>query len=512
MRLSRPNITKQQTEDRHDTSEMAVILKWAVIVAAILCLFRIVIVSRDQLAAHYDLVFETPNLTSTLLIKEGKNPYDRSLYDHPPYIITVYTPLYHYLVSLFPVDKANPFFYGRIVACVFMLGAALSLFLVDIKQRQPVLSFVAFALFFVFWPVTKNTVYLKTDTLALFLSVFAVVVAHNFRTPFWAPVLSAILCVLAVATKQYFVAAGVTCAVFYLLSNPRNFIIFAVVSLLSTLLFIVVVMTCWGEGFWFSTFGVLRNEMSFDRGFKIFSWMYSQPLVWFLLILTVVLSWQAIKHNAREVFRDTPYFMFVLASAAVVLIIIWRVGSSTNYFYEFLLAQLFWIVYMLRQHTFDSLMRKRLQLVVILFLACCVYEFTMVEPTEYSFANKITRPKLLGLFENIRRNITSLEIENPKILNLFSHRETFFVTDRVDIEKVFVNDPGGYRVFWEEGKIDAQPMIDSLHNQSYDVILLRNGTKPRRQNPNPYDKILEAVFANYRLANSGPLYGYFVKK
>ena len=54
-------------------------------------------------------------------------------------------------------------------------------------------------------------------------------------------------------------------------------------------------------------------------------------------------------------------------------------------------------------------------------------------------------------------------------------------------------------------------MIDSLNGRSYDVIMLLKGTKPNQLNPGPYDRILEALLANYKLKHTGPIYAYYVK-
>ena len=57
--------------------------------------------------APFDLVYETPNLSTIMLIKEGINPYDPAVYDALPFVITPYTPLYHYLVASLPVLESG---------------------------------------------------------------------------------------------------------------------------------------------------------------------------------------------------------------------------------------------------------------------------------------------------------------------------------------------------------------------------------------------------------------------
>ncbi len=66
-------------------------------------LFRILIVVSDQLSAPFDLLCEIPNLSTVKLIKDGRNPYDPNIYSNAPFIITIYTPFYHYIVSNLPM-------------------------------------------------------------------------------------------------------------------------------------------------------------------------------------------------------------------------------------------------------------------------------------------------------------------------------------------------------------------------------------------------------------------------
>jgi hypothetical protein len=63
--------------------------------------------------AYRDLVYETPNLRSIQLMQQGAHVYDRAVYEHNPWWLTPYTPLYHHLVALFPANAAKPFLPGR---------------------------------------------------------------------------------------------------------------------------------------------------------------------------------------------------------------------------------------------------------------------------------------------------------------------------------------------------------------------------------------------------------------
>ena len=170
-------------------------------------MLRLYTVAEDQLQAPFDLVFETPNLSTIKLIKDGKNPYSPDIYSKAPFIITLYPPLYHYIVAAFPVLEENPFFFGRTVSMACMFLAALTLFFVNQRNRIRLLPFIAAAVFFSVHPVINNTVFLKTDPMALMYSAFAVVLIHRTASK-GSAILSALLCVCALATKQSYIAAA----------------------------------------------------------------------------------------------------------------------------------------------------------------------------------------------------------------------------------------------------------------------------------------------------------------
>jgi hypothetical protein len=112
---------------------------------ALAFLIRLSTVAIEQLGFPYDLVFEGPNLTSIELVRAGQNPYDPAIYAAPPFLLTMYTPLYHYLVAALPAHPENPFLTGRWVACIAMLTAAGGLFLVAGRRTPPSLALFAAA-------------------------------------------------------------------------------------------------------------------------------------------------------------------------------------------------------------------------------------------------------------------------------------------------------------------------------------------------------------------------------
>lgn len=92
-------------------------------------------VSYHQLSFPFAMSFETPNLATVKVIKDGRNPYSPDVYNAMPFVLTMYTPLYHYFVAQLPIHSGNPFFYGRLVSLICVVACALLCFLVHRRGR-----------------------------------------------------------------------------------------------------------------------------------------------------------------------------------------------------------------------------------------------------------------------------------------------------------------------------------------------------------------------------------------
>ena len=156
---------------------------------------RLVPVVRDHLAATFDLMSEGPHMSTVKALERGDDIYDPRSFLDLPFYMTPYTPLYHVVVAALPQRAGNPFFTGRVVATVCMLTAAASLLFVAGRGQLPT-ALIALAAFFLIRAVTDNTAYLRSDALALCLSVWAVALVMRARSARAAAAVGA-LCALA---------------------------------------------------------------------------------------------------------------------------------------------------------------------------------------------------------------------------------------------------------------------------------------------------------------------------
>jgi hypothetical protein len=202
-----------------------VLVALAALVVAGLSAGRAVPVSRDQLSAPFDIQYETPNLRTIELVRAGRSPYAPEVYAQPPFWITLYTPLYHGVVASLPADASNPYFTGRAVGLVCTLIAALAMAWAG--RASPWSALLLVGAFFLVRPVTQNAALLKNDTLGLACSVLAVLAGWRApRSTTWIAV-SATLSVLAIASKQSFLAAPAAIEVYLWLRDRRSSLVFA---------------------------------------------------------------------------------------------------------------------------------------------------------------------------------------------------------------------------------------------------------------------------------------------
>jgi hypothetical protein len=472
----------------------------AAVLIALLSLARVVDVASVQLAAPFDLLYETPNLRTIQLLQQGRNIYDPTVYADAPFWITVYTPLYHYLVAALPSSMDNPFLAGRWVALCFMLLSALTVFVVG--RRTLWVSVLAFALFFLTDPVVSNTAFLKNDSMGLLFSVSAVLCIARWRTSAWWVVASAVLCVAAFFSKQYFIAAPVACFLFLATKDWKKAVLFGVAGagLLAALL--AAAMLYWGSGFWFSVFGALRNPLTYGHFQDQWVIMLHQPVFVFLLVT----AFAAMLWRWRRLL-DAPFALYVLVSGAVVVALVGKEGSSTNYFFELTLASLLWLVFVC-QDLPAAPSRRTVLLATIALLGCVAAQLATTQMSEISFTSRPAASEYANwttMASNAIRQ--SSGTENPKILNLSRAKFSYLPPPG----EISVNDPGLYWLLWESGGLSTQSLIRSIQERKFDGVLAPRGFLSLADAQTPLPDLHRAVRENYQASlDLGPL-EYFVR-
>lgn len=471
-----------------------------------LFLSRLFIVTIDQLNAPFDLIFETPNLCTIKLIKDGKNPYDPEIYSKPPFLITIYTPLYHYIAATLPINKKNPFLYGRILSLLAMFAAASALFLIPGKKTFLIFSILGFSLYFSIWTVVSNTSFLKNDSLALFFSIYAIVIIYRCNSSL-SVVWASLFCILAVLSKQSYISAVITCFIYLLLSNRTHFFIFLASILILTAIVISIAAGLWGAGFWFSTISALQHPVSLNQGINLWKQMFRQPSFWSINIFFLLTLIPYFKKNAREMLQDAPFFLYSIVTFLILTITIGKIGSSTNYFFEFLLSELIWIVFILSKQSkpFNS---KPFIIAGLIFLsAVSVFDIYSSKRDNYSLISQKTMRGKNKKILSMKNAVKSLNINTPLIMDLVRHNYLFSLSDNISL-----NDPFLYRLLWRKGTIDFHPFLNSIKHQIYDIIMLPKSLSLMSNSGDPFNQAVALTFQYYKIKTSGGGYYFLTRK
>ena len=480
------------------------VLITAIIVAAV-ALWRVQMVVRWNLASPYDLVFESPNLASINALRSGLNIYDPAVFNAPPFVFTLYTPLYHLICAALP-SSANAFLTGRWVALVFMVLAVVGICRAARPRPWPIIL-LALSLFCLLHPVTANAGFLKNDAVALFFSVLAMLVLRNRRGNHLRLAGAALCCVLALAAKQVFVAASAACFVSLLIHQPRRDAFrFGLYYVLFAALSAAVAQIAWGNGFWFCA--LAAPQMPFDLAQFTAQWalMLKQPT--FVLLNVFVITGVVVSFFQRQgkQLAANPFFLYFAFAEAILFATVGKPGSSTNYFIESSLAATFLLV-----SIGPSLSVQNFSKVAVtgLCLGAVVLEMASAKPREFAFMDAGFIAWRTQFHQRLGANAESIAAgaKPLRTLNLAT-ASTFYDWPG----ETSVTDPYLYFLLWDRGVLSPEPLVRALRSQFYDVVVFRNdGVWMTSAHTDGVGVILRAVRDSYQLARSDAGFDYWTR-
>ncbi len=475
---------------------------WAFAIALLaVTLSRLIPVVVNQLGAPFDLVYESPNLTTIRAIQSGKSIYDPDLYLKPPFTLTIYTPFYHYLVAMLPASGENPFLTGRLVAMVFLVLAGATLLLVEANKPGGFFGVIGLSLYFLVWPVTSNTAIMKNDSAALFFSALAVIIVARGTGTAWRIVLAAFFCALALASKQSYGAATVACFVFFLLNRRNAAWVFLASFSVFFAVFFIGGYWVWGEGFWFSIIGAVQQPMAWDHFSDVLGKICRQPL--FVVVFGSFAVGVFFDLFRTGQFPRSPYGCYGLVSWGVFLASLGRLGSSTNYVLEPCLASLLFVVAYLKSSTLPSSRRVAgLSACGVLALLVLV-DLHETRLKDYSFLNDtVTLENRIRAISNRNTAIATIH-QKPRILNLaYAH-----LTGELPGE-VSINDPALYYLLWLNDRLSEEGLVRSLEEQYFDLLVVVKefvaNVSEERLKGKRWQRVIDAILENYPVIREGP--------
>jgi hypothetical protein len=467
----------------------------AVVLVALLALQRMLQVAALQLAAPFDLIFESPGLATVENLRAGLNVYSASVYAEPPFNLQPYTPLYFLLVAALPVAPGNLFLTGRLVtlACVALLCA--SAWRVA-GPRDRWLALGAVAAYLLIPAVVSNATFLRHDFMALLLSTGAVLAAAAPAGGLGSAALAAVLAFAAFATKQSHVAAGIACGAWLFLQSTRRAQAYCATLAASALAGAATAQWLWGDGFWFSVFGALRNPMTLAQFSGLLGSMLSAPAYALsVAALLATLVWR--RHALRADLRASPWGLYWLASSAVLLGTIAKEGSAQNYFFEPVWAGLLWLVSLHRAA--PSPVAARLLAVALAIAAALELRSNPVD--RVSFAPRSSWDARAATRRVIKGDLDDLKAAPRRVLQLVAvlHGEDFGGT------RIELNDPYLYALLFESGALSMEPLVAAVRRRHYDVI-----AAPPGEWAQPFTLLRADVAAHYvKVGSRGP-FDYWV--
>ena len=477
---------------------------WLAAAAVLVAAFtRLAPVVRHQLAAPFDLISEGPHLSTIKAIRDGFNIYDPATVLDLPFHASPYTPLYHWLVAHLPQPASNPFFTGRVLALLFMTGAAVSLFAVVRRETMPVAA-LALGCFLLLHPVTGNTAYLRSDSMALFLSVWAVVSAAHVRTTGRGAAAAGVLAASAVAAKQSFYAAGGACLLF-LLHERRAALFLATAGGTAALLALAATLR-WGTGFWFCTTLPLSDyPRDWESFFVHWRMMFAQPIfVLFVVVATGLLAitlWRTPRSLARS-----PYFPYMACSWVGQALLMSGIGAENHNLIEPVLATLLWMLATIQEgealpESSHRAARVGAAALLATVVTCVAVELRNPRWRDYAYTTPTHTEAYVRDRAEISRALTELGVAGGQALNIKNSQ----VTHDFDLH-TNVNDPWMYiTVLWQSRPETERRLTRAIETQYFDAVLTAPGlvSAEHQTLDNPTQRLIRTIFRYYRLAAHG---------
>jgi len=454
---------------------------------------------RDQLAAPFDLISEGPHMSTIKAIWRGFDIYARESFLDLPFFMTPYTPLYHALVAVLPQDPANPFFTGRVVAAVGMALAAAALFAVAERGHRATAA-LALGVFFLIHAVTGNTAYLRSDSLAIACSIWAVVVvarAGSRRDV----VVAAVLAALAVAGKQSFLAAGLVCTATVALRRPRDLPAFLAAGLAVGVVLGAAATLYFGTDFWFAVTIPLSDYPRDWDGYRVHrDMMLAQPVFLWIAAAGVVATIAAVVQRRWRLLL-APYLPYVILSWGLQNAVMTGVGAENHNLIEPVLATLLWIV-VVAQCEQPMLRIGVVRAAALAGLAWCVtLELQQTEARLWSFTDPAHTARYVRERDAARDAARRLGVEHGRMLNLKNSQ----IPHDFDGDMV-LNDLWMYiTVLWNSRPETVDRLVRAIQEETFDVVIVAPGVIEVDPNPSdtPWTRISRAVFGHYRIAYRG---------
>jgi hypothetical protein len=455
------------TKRRRAGLDLSAGLAWAASIAVFAVgSFRLLHASAHQLRAQFDLDYESPVIATIEAVQRGVNVYAPSHYMEPPFGLHMYTPLYHYVVSIVTSPAGNPFLAGRIVSLACMVLAGTLLLLVA-PSRSRWAGVMAVGFFFLFWPVTRNAALVRPDPMALLFSAAAVVLLARRPGDPRAIAGAALLCALAIATKQSFVAAPAACLLFVMHRDVRRGLMITAGSVLAGAVIIAGAEAASGGGFLYSITSGGRHPITLSELRWRFISLSGQPLAVAWAVVSLAATAVLVLKSGHR--KSSPYALYAAMTWIVFFATAGKMGAGPNYYLEPMLASLMlgaWYVGSAGAGARRGLSAFALPAAAVVVLALVGFDMWRSKLGSYSFMPEppAAAARIAHIAEG--RRLLAESGPRPEVLNLAHAQHTWWLPGRVAMHDVYL-----YALMWRDGTLDEEPVVRSILRRDYTAII-----------------------------------------
>lgn len=318
---------------------------------------------------------EAPLVDQAMRLAAGQNIYRPDL-SSPPYTVSNYPPLYALLLVPFVELFGPSFLAGRAISVLCSLASATFLAgIVGTFSRDRIAALTTGLLFLAIPYVVGWSSLLRVDLLALALSLAALYVVARWPTTRRGLVVSGLLLVAAIYTRQSYALAAPLAAFVWLWTHDwrRAIGLAALVGGVSLLLFLVLQALTRG-GFFYNI--VAANVNEFDAGRLGHWWHGLRETAPMLLVLGVVFLFLAPRRIGLW-----PLVIPYLIGAFLSGLTIGKIGSNANYFLE-LSAALSLVVGIYVAWSHEHSWLRAAVLVILALQAGMLMRATLKDPVE----------------------------------------------------------------------------------------------------------------------------------
>ena len=304
-------------------------------ISSIFVILFLIIISYITIALFYRASFKIP-----IMYNEGWNAgliknfmLNGKLY-YAPYDLVVnnYPPLSFFIVRSFMLFTHDAVFSGRFVSAISFMISGFMMYKISHHELSKRLAAILSALLFIGYTDINYDLYIASDDpqmISIAFSLIGLYMATLGNKKLFFDIFSEIIFAVSIYTKHNNIALPLSVGIWKLIYNRKEFLIFSISGIISSLILMILFTTLLGENFLIGLFS--PRHYSFSRALNLMlTYSSSMTLIIALSILPIAL------------FRITKFyslvFIFIILSFFIGTFELGGDGTGVNAYFELLIA------------------------------------------------------------------------------------------------------------------------------------------------------------------------------